>query len=211
MNDTKEIGFSNKFENAVQIAEQAKSVVVTNAEQHKAAGALIEQVRGLEKELEAEYKSHAVIVEAKKLQAMKGDLAELLETARKTAKARQIAYEDEQEAIRRAEEVRLAAEAKKQAEEAALAEAKAAQEAGDKDGAIAVLEQAIAAPAPTVVLPKTAPKTANRRTVRRFRITNEALIPRDYLSPDLTKIGGVVRSLGLSAKIPGVEVYEETV
>jgi hypothetical protein len=39
---------------------------------------------------------------------------------------------------------------------------------------------------------------------------NEALIPRQYLNVNETKIRGVVRALGASAAIPGVEVFEET-
>ena len=87
--------------------------------------------------------------------------------------------------------------------------AKMAQDAGTPEEAVAVVEAASLAPAPGVVLPKTAPKTANRRMVPKFRITNEALIPRQYLKPDDVKIGGVIRSLRGAANIPGVTYYEE--
>jgi hypothetical protein len=58
---------------------------------------------------------------------------------------------------------------------------------------------------------KTTPKADMRlyRQVWRFRIINEAIIPRDYLKPDETKIGGVVRSLKGKCKIPGIQIYEE--
>ena len=42
-----------------------------------------------------------------------------------------------------------------------------------------------------------------------FRVTNPDLIPREYLMPDLVKIGGVVRALKNQCRIPGIEVYEE--
>jgi len=42
-----------------------------------------------------------------------------------------------------------------------------------------------------------------------FRITNPALVPREYLTVDEQKIGAVVRALKDQAKIPGVEVFSE--
>lgn len=206
---TKEIGFSDKLKNAVEVANEAKSVVVTNSQEHSYAGVLVDQIRGLEKELESEYKNHPTIIQAREIQKIKSELAEILETGRKTAKGRQMAWEDAEEAKRRAEESRLAAEAKKRADDEALAAAKLAQEQGNDKEAVAVLEAAITAPAPIVVIPKTAPKTINRRTVKKFRIVNAAIIPKEFLKPDEVKIGGVVRSMGLAASIPGVEVWEE--
>jgi hypothetical protein len=44
-------------------------------------------------------------------------------------------------------------------------------------------------------------------TRRKFRITDEALVPREYLCPDLDKIKEAVLKQGLT--ITGVEVYEE--
>lgn len=208
---TKELGFSDKLQNAVTFAESVKTLTVTNAAEHAEAGQKIIAIRELEKELAAEYSAHPIVMEAKKIQAMKSELEKILEAARKTAKARQMAWEDAQEVIRRAEESRLAAIAKKQADEDALALAQAAQDAGDKDEAIAVLEAAVIAPAPIVVVAKTAPKTANRRKIMKFEVTNEALLPRQYLSPDQVKIGGVVRSLGEAANIPGVRIWTEWV
>lgn len=210
---TTEVGFSDKLAGAVTLAEKARTLTVSNAQDHATAMAMVEDIRALEKELEAEYKTLPVIVEAKRIQAVKSELAALLETARKTAKGRAMTWEDEQEAIRRKEEARLAAEAKRKADEDALAAAAAAQAAGKNDEAIAVLEEAIQAPAPVVVLPKTAPKTANRRKVTRFRLTNPAAVKRDYLTPDEVKIGQVVRALGKSAEttVGGIEVYEEFV
>lgn len=206
---TKEVGFSDKMLTAVSVAEKAKAVVVESEQDHATAMALVEDIRGFEKELEAEYKNHPTIVEAKRIQAVKGELADLLETARKTAKGRAMAWEDAEEEKRKAEEARLAAEQKRKADEEALAAAKRAQDEKRPEEAVAILEAAIVAPAPVVVLPKTAPKTAGRRMVPKFRIVNEALIPRQYLKPDEVKIGGVIRSLKGAANIPGVEFYEE--
>ena len=74
-----------------------------------------------------------------------------------------------------------------------------------------ILEEPVAAP--VVHVPPAAPKLAavSARKVWKYRVVNEALIPRQYLTVDHAAIGRVVSALGGRAKIPGIEVYEETV
>jgi hypothetical protein len=45
------------------------------------------------------------------------------------------------------------------------------------------------------------------RTTWEFEITDEAALPREYLKPDTTKIGQIVRALKDQAKIPGVRIF----
>ena len=52
-------------------------------------------------------------------------------------------------------------------------------------------------------------KGISTRTVWKFEVTDESQVPREYLSVDHTKIGGVVRALKNAANIPGVRVYSE--
>lgn len=121
-------------------------------------------------------------------------------------------YDQEQERIRREQE-RVAQEAlRKQQEEEAMREAEALQNAGDAEGAEAVISQAAASPAPAVVIPSNVPKVFGKssREVWTYRIENESLIPREYLVPDSAKIGGVVRALKANAKIPGIKAYPTT-
>jgi len=47
------------------------------------------------------------------------------------------------------------------------------------------------------------------RKVWKYRIVNEALIPREYLTPDLQKIGSLVRGFKEKFNISGIQVYEE--
>lgn len=44
-----------------------------------------------------------------------------------------------------------------------------------------------------------------------FSVTDESLIPREYLTPDLKKIGGVVRASKGSIAIPGVAIIKKAV
>lgn len=219
MEQTKEVGFADKFKAAVALTDQVKAIKVTNRQEHAIADERVKAIRELEKELEIEYKAHPVIVEAKRLQAIKSDLASILEMARKATKSKQMAWEDEQERLRQAEERRLAAGAKKQADADAAKllaekakELKKAIKAGDEAAAEHIKSEAAdiksaAAITPVVVLEKTTPTVA-RRMIPKFRVVNESLVPIQYRSIDEVKIGGVIRSLKANHGIPGVEYYE---
>ena len=118
----------------------------------------------------------------------------------------------EQERIRQAEQRRLEEIARKAEEERMLAEAVAAEAAGDKEEAAAIID--VPAYIPPIVLEKTVPKMTGGpvyRTITKFRIVDVNLIPRVYMVPDEVKIGGVVRALKRATDIPGIEVYEERV
>ena len=122
-------------------------------------------------------------------------------------KPRIAAWNAEQERIRREEEARLREQARKEEEERRLQEAILAEQNGQTEAA----EEIMAAPVqpPPVVVPKTVPKVSGVSMVKqwKFRVVNPALIPREYMVPDETKIGGVVRALKDQAHIPGVEIY----
>jgi hypothetical protein len=121
-------------------------------------------------------------------------------------------YKDDQEKKRQEIEC-LAREAAQKAEhERAQAEAVALENAGQHEEAAQVIEQAIAAPPVPVIVPSAVPQVQGVSFTKRwkFRIVNEALIPREYLMVDEGKIGQVVRALKGQAKIAGIEVYPET-
>lgn len=84
-----------------------------------------------------------------------------------------------------------------------------AEQCGNKEEAAAIMEAPVQA-AP-VVIPKAVPKVTGMsiRDNWKFRVTNEKLIPREYLKVDEVKIGQVVRALKSSTNIPGIETYNE--
>ena len=43
----------------------------------------------------------------------------------------------------------------------------------------------------------------------KFRVADASKIPREYMMPDLVKIGGVVRATRGTMLIPGIEAYPE--
>lgn len=57
------------------------------------------------------------------------------------------------------------------------------------------------------------PKVAglSSRETWRFDVVDESELPREYMTPDLKKIGAVVRSEGRNANIPGVRVRAEII
>lgn len=207
------VGFLDKRQAALSLIEDVTMVTVTNAQEHTAVGEKVNAIRAMEKELEAEYKAHPVIVEAKKLQAIKGKLATALEDARKSAKDKMMKWEDAEEEKRQAEERRIQAEQQAKAEEEALAAAVQAEKEGDKEAAAAIINEPIVAP--TVVIQKSVPKVAghSRRMVKRFRLKDPAGkgVKAEYLSPDMVKIGSVVRALGKASEavVGGIEYYED--
>lgn len=123
------------------------------------------------------------------------------------------AFDREQERVRQEAERACAAELKRMADEVAMQTASSLQEAGDAAGAQQVIEQAITAPPPPVIMPKMVPKVAGKTTRDnwKFRIVNESLIPREYMEPAESKIGQVVRALKEKANIPGIQVYNDPV
>lgn len=224
---TKELGFQDKLNGAVLLVEKIKHLVIKTKDQFLAAQEDLKTIRTLEADLEAEYKSHPVIIEAKNLQALKGDIARLLENARKDLKnGPMLRYEQEQERILKEKEERIAAEMrKKQQEEAAkLAkekerEAAEAKKRGDKEAAAMAKQEAAqikadaaTADIPVVVLPDNTPKE-KRRTICVVHLDDEPKLieyvlanpdKRTLLTVDATAVRKYGESLGEMAKLPGV-------
>jgi hypothetical protein len=126
--------------------------------------------------------------------------------------SRQIgAYQAERERVRQEEERKLREEAAREAEEVALAEAAELEALGETEMAQAVLEEATQAPAPVVVVAPAAPKAKGiaSRDNWKFRVVDANKIPREFMTPDLQKIGQYVRAMKKDAKIAGVEVFNE--
>lgn len=190
--------------------EQARAFTITNQEEAAVVDAFCVNLKALEKEvglaydehIEAAFKAHKALVAKKKV------YAEPIEEARRIAKGKLIAW-SEAERVRLEREAEIArAEALKKAEDEALARAERAAEFDEK-AADAIIS------APVVVEPIKAAAPAKTATVFqtrwKFRINNPALIPREYLIPDETKIGGVIRATKGSISIPGVEAFSERV
>lgn len=191
----------------------AQAITVTDSNTYAQAGEMVRGLKALAKRI-TEYmaddikRAHELhkSLTRKRAQAVDPIEAEARRLGREMA-----AWDAEQQRRRREEEARLAREAKAREEALALEQAALMREQGVPEAeAMAVVEQAIEAPAPVVTLAPAAPKVegVSYRSDWRFEITDPHAIPREYLAIDEKKIGGVVRALKGAAKIPGVRVYE---
>lgn len=125
-----------------------------------------------------------------------------------TIKRAMIEFANAQERLRREEQHRLNVAAQKEQERLrAIADAAAAK--GQEAKAERFEERASQVVAP--VAQAAAPKVGGISipTVYAYEITDESLIPREYLAIDYTKIRKVVQALKMETRIAGVRVYED--
>lgn len=154
----------------------------------------------------------------KALVARRDEIKAPLETIDTKLKNAIILFKADDDRRRREEEARLAETQRKADEARAATEAAALEAAGEPELAAAVLEQAIDAPAPVVVLQDTTKvdgMSYRREWKWRWLNGDQAralqLLPREYLMPDEKRIGSVVKAMKDATKIPGVQVYYEDV
>jgi hypothetical protein len=135
---------------------------------------------------------------------------EVIETGHKIALA---SWEEEQDRIRREEERRLQAEADARAAEEVLEEAIAAEQAGDKESAAAILEAPVLAP--IVQIRPTAPRVSGvsfsdnwsavvTDEMALIRAVAEGRAPMACLTPNTVFLNGQARALKAEFRIPGV-------
>lgn len=204
--------------------QRASALTIASPAAYTEAGEMLKGIKALRKEVDAVFDPIITAAHAahKEACSQKKRAETPLAEAEQILKRGLIAYDTEQDRIRREEERRLQELARQEAETQRLNEAAAlereASAAPDlaagyhlRREAEALLEQPIAAP--VVVLEKSTPKVSgiSYREVWRFRIADATKIPREYLSVDEQKIGGVVRAMKGATAIPGIEVYSEKV
>mgnify|MGYP001564367470 CR=1 FL=1 len=182
--------------------------IVTSA--HTAWKTALEQRKGVE-----QYAVAAERTLKERMGAYEQDQARLRRQAEEAARREQERLEVEERARVAAEEVRLRA----QAEEVRLAEAIVAEQAGDTVRAQALVEAPIVvapvAPRPIFVAPPPMAQAKVEGVSFRddwdFEIENAALIPREYLTPDLVRIRGVVKAMKAATNIPGIKVIPKRI
>lgn len=202
--------------------ERARAVVIATADAYVLAAELTKGIKALRARIAETFDPHIQRAHQahKALVAEKAAAERPLTEAETVIKGKLIAYDAEQDRIRRAEERRLAEEARK-AEEARRLDEAAAMEmdaiaAGDP-GLQAEAEALISTPvlAPVISLPKATPKVDGisfRETwggevtdllalVKHIAAHPEHL---NLVAPNTTAINGLARSLRQSLNIPGI-------
>lgn len=208
---------------ALTIVEQSNALRVIDIPSRNRAAELGRIVAGLDKQAKEKFDAIKEPLNRAKdeIMAWEHSVRDPLDAAKRYLSREVGTFDAEQERIRRAEEARLQEEARKQAEaeakrlaeEQAIADAIELEKVGDHKAAQAVLENPV--PVPVYVAPiivqKMTPKAEGMSSATNwtFRITDETLIPRDYLMVDEKKIRQVVKALKNKCSIPGVQVYPD--
>ena len=189
---------------ALALPDQARSLVVFDDTTYQQAGGFLLRIKTVRKELDATFdpviaKAHATHKEAVQ---QKKRHEEPLILAESVVKGRMAEYHTQQ--------ARLKAEEQRKAQEAAtLQEAVDAEARGDTLAADQALngQGVVAVPA---ALPTPAVEGVSFRESWGYEVTDETLIPREYLCVDHGKLRRVITALKADAKIPGIRAIKST-
>ena len=196
------------------IVAQAELLEVTTDEQYETVGGFLKGIVALKKDISSTFDPIAKIQHAAHRETLVQKKRRMgpVEDAERIVRGKVGTYLDEKERRRREAEKKLQEQARKDEEKRKLDEALALEEEGKTEEAEAVIEEPVEAPA--VVVPDTTPKVegiSKPRKVWKFRIKDAAQVPAQYMKVDEVKLGGVVRATKGTLKIPGVEIYSESV
>ena len=196
-----------------RIVRQAQEMTIETKEDYEMAGVLMGMIA---KRRKANWDRVTVVVDQnhrawKAACDLRNDAVRNEDEAEKILNRKLQAFDAEQERLRREREAAESARLKKEQEAAAVAEAESLQAIGETELAEQVIQQAVEAPPPVVVLSKDTPKMKEMqaRETWQFEVVDEKLVPREFMSPDPKKIGAVVRSQKKLANIPGVRIWSE--
>ncbi len=200
-----------------KILQQAQELQIETAEDYDASAGLLTLIARKQDEIVQYFEKPAK--EANSLHKFITGLRNMLVTpygqAENLIKNRRNQWRSEQERIRQEKEQRERKIAKEQEEARALEEAKALQELGETEAANIVIERAVNAPPPPVIVPSEVPKQPGLsvRKVWKYRVVNPALHKREFLMLDDKKVNAIVGKLGPDAVsiIGGIEVFQEEV
>jgi hypothetical protein len=194
----------------VKVAEEHKTITITNGDELSAAAELLQTIKGLIGKVKDTFdpivkKAHAAHKEATTQRKKHLDPLEEADATIRRAITR-YTTELERKAREEAEAKRIEAE---EAQQEASEKAKEAEESGDHFAAdtASVVDHFAADTADTVSTPKV--DGLSFRTVIKYRVVDEGAIPREYLLVNDTKIKNMIRALGNETNIPGIELYEE--
>lgn len=192
------------------ILAEAETYTVSTAQQFTDAGEVLKRIKGHLKKLEeTEMGITRPINDGLKLvRDLFRSPKERATRAEGLIKRAMIGYQSEQDRLRREEQQRADENARKEREKLDAQAAKALA-SGKVEKAEALQDRAATVVAP--IIHREAPKVAgvSMREVWKFEVTDESLVPREYLSVDEKKIRAVVNALKGGTKIAGVRVYPE--
>lgn len=192
------------------LIERSRSIEIKNTDTLKVAVELSGNAKKLIKKYDNVF--DPLIAQAKKtvkdIQEEKNKLVDPLEKIIDFLKGKMQIYNNEQERKRAEEAARLYIEAYKRQDEERLREAVRLEREGKKEEAEEVLNEK---PQPVNIIIQSEEKIDGLYFVEewKFKIIDETKIPREYLIPDVVKIGKMVRAMRRLTSIEGIEIYSE--
>jgi hypothetical protein len=198
------------------ILNSYQGIVVNNNATLLSAGGELKNIKGKLSELDTLRKSMTRPLDAAKKAIMEFFRVpqERLEKAEGTIKRAMLQYQQECEAVRLKEEARLREQAlKEEARKKAALEARADKAAakGNIEKAEELRQQKEQVFVPAPVVNSSVAKVAGVATkqVWKFEVSDVNLIPREYMIPDMVKIGAMVRATKGTIPIAGIEMFAE--
>lgn len=203
---------------ALAIPVRAREIMVRSQEDLSLANAFLQDIKRLAAKITGTFDPQIAQAHSlhKSLLAQKRKFLDPLDEAERILKPKIADYLAEEDRKRlEAERARWRAEEEaRRIAEKAVDRAQILDEKGEKTKADEIIEKAyskanaILSAAPEV---PEAPKVdgISLREVWKFEVVNAAAIPREYLVPDMTKIGRIVRAIKDQTSIPGIRVWSE--
>lgn len=200
-------------EKAVRLLADAESLTISTTEEYRFAGSLIPHIGTLLAAFRSERMNQTRPLDAAKKAIMDryASAQEPAENAERIIKKAMLKFRREEEARVR-EEQRIAEEKAEKERQRLEKLADRAEDRGDIEKAQAFEQRAATVVAPVAV--SDAPKVEGTaiRKVWKFEVEDASLLPRNFLIPDESAIGAVVRALKDRHNIPGVRAWaEETI
>ncbi len=198
--------------------KRAEALTITTPEQYEAAVAELQVIKGKFKEVEGSRKELKKPLDeaVKKLQDFFRNPLDFLTKAESILKRKILAYQQEQDRLRREEQARLDEAARKEQDKLA-AQAQRAEAAGKTEKAEVLQQRAATVVAPTVV--RSAPRVSglSTRKVYTVEITDikalckavaEGRVPASYVEANLKVLNAQARTLKTEFVCDGVKVIE---
>jgi len=209
-------------QSSMLLVQEAESILIDSEMTYLAASSfLLNECKALQQEIHATFDDpcSAAHVAHKTIVAARTSHLAPLQAAERVVKKKIGEWHTKQEAIRQQElaAARQAAreEAQRIAEEEAINRAVELECQGRTEEAVAAIESPLPVqPKPVVSTPQPQLAGVSVRKVWKFRIINQAQIAPEFMVPDTTKIGQLVRTLGASAGSTigaGIEIYQDEV
>jgi len=201
---------AQEAQKALTIYQQADALVIIDKISYEVGRELLLTVKALRKQIGDTFKpiiekAHGAHKEAINQQRK---VEEPLIQAEGLIKSRISSFLIEEERKRKAEEDRLRLIAQKAEEERRLNEAIQAEAEGQLEEAAMILDE-VPSYMPPPIVPKTVQTGGGIALTKtwKFEVVDASKLPREYLMPDMVKIGGIVRAMKDQTKIDGIRVW----